>query len=179
MQIIKAQINDSVVVVQYEIGGNVYQITSPESPHMDFISSITSLTHAFAERTLLGNIPDTMLRVFGVVFGIDSEGQFIKLLGIYVANGIEYKLTTPKIYRVDEKTLRQIQRLDDFEEIDYKTFPRYTWGDEVALLEKVEEEAQLFVNGKRRPELQKTFNFGEIDDLDVDLSEEDEEAEGW
>ena len=160
MAITKIIIHDYRVKVDYNTDAGDFKISLDyDLASLDLTKSIARLADIFASRLLLDDLRHKPMTLpSGVEAGNDDSGDWYRVHGTYTANIITYKLQTGK--------MREMQ-YELSEDQDPENYPYLLTEEEMDLVTDALDEAQLFVDGKRKQDPQMEL-FDEITSNAVD-----------
>lgn len=158
MRIRKVLVTEKGTTVQYSTDEGDYKVTTHDPPHLELTTAIGKLKDIFSSRLDLEE-KSASLVVQGIESKTDRTGTWTKVIGIYRANNLQHKLVTGKMREPEFL----VEEVDDHPE-NYPDILSYSEGE---LIDKVVEEAEAFVTGKR---IQGELDFDESEE-DTDGSE--------
>lgn len=154
MDVTKIILANEKVKVDYTTDAGEFRISlSGDLASLDLINSIKALSDIFAARLCLDDKDHkAMTKPNGVETGNDDGGDWYRVHGTYEANNITFPLKTGKMREC------LYEMTDDQDPDDY---PFLLVPEELELVEKVFQEATLFVDGKRKADPQMELFGGE------------------
>ena len=140
MDITKIKIDTRMVMVDYSTEAGDFRIKTEEDPSLDLTKAIGRLREVFIRRMEFETVQDKVM-VTGFESGKDDIGRWYRITGIYTANLVGHKITTPKI--------RMSNDPDFWEGKDPYEWPGFLNAEETELVLEANQEAEEFVKGKR------------------------------
>ena len=140
MDINKLRIDTDMVLVDYSTEAGDFRIKTEDEPSADLKKAVAYLRDIFTGRMQLGTVEDRIF-VNGFESGKDDVGRWYRITGIYTANMVGHKLTTPKI--------RESSDPDFWEGKDPEEWPGFLDASEAGDMQAAVAEAEEFVRGKR------------------------------
>lgn len=152
---------DRMVEISYvDNGDNICQIKS-DRPHADFVKSVESLTKILINHLDLFSI-SSRITATQIETGVNNKGEtYYRISGKQnypkFTNGHDNKISTPKMTEAYDNFFEEVF---DFEEQDYRLkhepleYPFVLQDCEIEMIEKVLKEAELYIEGKRKPDEQ-------------------------
>lgn len=140
MDINKLRIDTDKVLVDYSTEVGDFRIKTEDEPSADLLKGVGNLREIFINRMQLETVQDHIM-VTGFESGRDDVGRWYRITGIYTANLVGHKLTTPKI--------RESSDPDFWEDKDPEEWPGFLNASETEDMHGAITEAEKFVKGKR------------------------------
>lgn len=140
MDITKIKIDTKMVMVDYSTEAGDFRIKTEEDPSQDLTAAIGKLKGIFLRRMEFETVQDKVM-VNGFESGKDDTGLWYRLTGIYTANLVGHKITTPKIRLSNDPEF--------WEGKDPDEWPGFMDADETEKMLAAVEETEEFVKGKR------------------------------
>jgi hypothetical protein len=140
MEINKIRIDGRITTIDYTTESGDYRIKTGEDPSPDLYNAIKGLRGIFLKRMQFEPVKERVM-VNGFESGVDNVRRWYKISGIYTANMIGHKITTPKVMEMNDPEF--------WENNDPDEFIQYLDQEESEYMEKAVDEAILFVQGKR------------------------------
>jgi hypothetical protein len=140
MEITKLKIDTKMVLVDYSTEAGDFRIKTEEDPSQDLLKALAKLKETFVRRMQFESVKERTM-VTGFESGKDDTGQWYRITGIYTANLVGHKITTPKI--------RESNDPEFWEGKEPEEWPGFLNAEETELMLVAVQEAEEFVRGKR------------------------------
>lgn len=140
MEITKLKIDTKMVLVDYSTEAGDFRIRTEEDPSADLLKALATLKEVFVRRMQFETVKERTM-VTGFESGKDDTGQWYRITGIYTANLVGHKITTPKI--------RESNDPEFWEGKDPEEWLGFLNTKETEHMLAVVGEAEEFVRGKR------------------------------
>ena len=140
MEITKLKIDTRMVQVDYSTEAGDFRIKTEDDPSQDLLKALAMLKEIFIRRMEFETVQDKVM-VTGFESGKDDIGRWYRITGIYTANLVGHKITTPKIRMSNDPNF--------WEGKDPYEWPGFLNAEETENIIVAVEETEEFVKGKR------------------------------